>query len=455
MPKVFLLYLFSSLAVYFLLVSDYKLSHLSNLRNLSYLIFFAWIVFTSLIGLSFYQSFLGSYFRWQGILTWLSYSLLFLISSKMFEDERFKKHACLAILISATFTSILAITQFLSLWFLGHTNQLLYSNRVIATFGQPDFLGAYLVMSLPFIWYLYKNYSSSRQWIPAFAGIIIILGIFSTLSRSAYLGLAVLMLTWGFYHYKLLLTSIVFSVLLFGIIATISPNLVYSQWYRLQVDLNSKWTAENRLVIAQKSIQLIFLKPIFGYGLENFSLSFPQVIKEQDLGLKDIVVDSSHNLFLDIAVQTGLIGLGLFLAILILTVKQGLSLKDGFSKACLSAVIAFVIIHQFSPVSMTPMVLFWICMGIINPASIIALGDVRNQRPYAYIAQFMGISLIVVTSFFIIQTIRADIIFRDSSAYEVSDIKRSIKLDNDAISIAPWINFYKIRRDFLLKQLGH
>ncbi len=458
LPKVFLLYLFSVFSAYVLLVSGYRLGKFTGVHKLI-LIFLAWIVITASFGLSLQQSFLGSYFRMQGILSWLCYGLLFFISGKLFEDNQFKKHACIAILISSAFTAGLALFQFISLWFFGNTSQLLYSNRVISTFGQPNFLGAYLVMSLPFVWFLFKKVRSKWSILIGFLMIVIILGIFSTLSRSAYIGLVFLAIIWGVYHYRLLLTGIILSVLLFGLFANLFPNLVFREWYRFQVDTISKWTAENRLVIVQKSVNLILQKPITGYGLENFSLAFPGVVNEKDLGLKDIVVDSSHNLFLDLAVQTGLVGLGLFLAILALTIHYGLKQmrimeieQRNFIKACISVVIAFTVIHQFSVISVVPLVVFWISLGAVNGPAIEYVYLTKKAR---YIINFLGAALSIITLLFIIQTIRAEIFFRQASAYEVSDINRAIKLDNEAIEIAPWINFYSVRRDFLLKQLGY
>lgn len=449
LPKVFLLYIFATFAVYILLISGYRLSKLSKIHWV-YLIFLVWTIITSILGLSWQQSLLGSYFRWQGILSWICYSLLFFISGRIFDNNHFRKMISLAILASSSFTAGLALIQFISLWFFGNTSQLLYNNRVISTFGQPNFLGAFLVMSLPFIWYLLKTSKRNLKILITFCLIVIVLGIFSTFSRSAYLGLAVLAFLWGIYHYRLLLASIVFSVVLFAILANLFPNLVYQQWYRFQVDTVSKWTAENRLIITQKSIKLILQKPITGYGLENFSLAFPGVVSIKDLGLKDIVVDSSHNLFLDLAVQTGLVGLGLFLIFLIATFIHGLK-HEAFVKAAIISAAAFLMIHQFSPVSIVPAVIFWMSLGIINGP---VLSFTNLSKNLKFIFNISGISLLIITNLLIIQTIRADILFREASAYEVSDIQRAIKLDNDAIQLAPWIQFYQIRRNFLLKQLG-
>lgn len=450
LPKIFLLYLFSVSAVYLLLSSGYKIANLTKVHWL-FLVFFTWIILTAILGLSLQQSFWGSYFRMQGLLTWIGYGVLFFISAKITAEVHFRRYLSLAILISSTLSAVFALTQFILLWFFGYTSQLLYSGRVIATFGQPNFLGAFLVMSLPFIWYLVKISSKANKIVYILSLITVILGIFSTFSRSAYLGLLILSLIWGFYHYRLLLTAIASSIILFAVLANLLPNLVYSEWYRFKVDTISKWTAENRLLITQKSIQLIQQKPILGYGIENFSLAFPAIIIGKDIGLKDIVVDSSHNLFLDLAVQTGLVGLGLFLIFLAVTFIQGLK-HDAFVKAALLSTIAFVVIHQFSPYSAVPMSLFWLCLGALNKPTLI---QTNLHKISKYLINIFGLGLIAITLFYIVQTLRAEIPFRYSSAYEVIDIQRAIKLDNDAIKLAPWVEFYNTRRNFLLRQLGY
>lgn len=457
LPKVFLLYLFSALTIYILLASGYKFGNLTKISWI-FLIFFAWIIVTSIFGLSLQQSFWGSYFRMQGILTWGCYALLFFISGKLFESASFRKHVSIAILISSSTIASLATAQFILLWFFSNTSQLLYSGRVISTFGQPNFLGAYLVMSLPFAWFLLKVVSQRWKILVWLGLVTIILGIFSTLSRSAYIGLFVLAMIWGFYHYRLLLAGIIISVMIFAILANLFPHLVYTQWYRFQVDTISKWTAENRQVIAKKSLELILQKPLTGYGLENFSLAFPKVVSINDLGLKDIVVDSSHNFFLDLVVQTGFVGLALFLLLLIVILIHSLKYLDSvtlehkaFIKASISVIIAFLAVHQFSVISTGPLVLLWLSLGIVQGSSLKYSPEPKWNK---YTIHFLGAILTGLIFLYIIQTIRAEILFRQASAYEVSDIEKAISLDNEAISLAPWIQFYTIRRDFLIKQLG-
>lgn len=457
LPKIFLLYSATLLIVIFLLASGHKLASLTKTSWLFFLLL-GWFIFTALLGLFPQQSLLGSYFRIQGLLSWLCYGVLFFCSGTILDNHHFRRYAGLAVLIGAAAAASIAVVQFILLWFLGNNWQLLYSGRVISTFGQPNFLGAYLVMSLPFAWFAFKQTTTRGKLVIGFLMIVIILGIFSTTSRSAYAGLIFLALIWGIYHYRLFLAGLISSVIVFAILANLFPTLIFREWYRFKVDTDSKWTAENRLAIVQKSLELIQQKPVSGYGLENFSLAFPKVIKANDLGLKDITVDSSHNFFLDLTVQTGLVGLGLFLMLLIVTFRMCLRYLDtvtleykSYIKSSLAAAGAFLIIHQFSVISTGPMVLFWLSLGIIKGPSLAYFPLARINK---YIIIFLGAVVTYLTILLMIQTGRADNLFRQAGAYEVSDIYKAINLDNEAINLAPWIKFYQIRRDFLLEQLG-
>lgn len=461
LPKALALFIFSTV-IGLNLVRKFSFKGF-NLQQLIVLTLFLWFFTTSVIGVNFQHSFFGNYFRLNGLITQVCFLILFLTSGLVFSHKLWRHQIAWALVFSSTSIAVLAIAQFVTLWFLGNDSQLLYDKRVISTFGQPNFLGSFLVMSLPFAWYLYKGIhphpSLRARFLSGVAIFIVILGIFSTLSRSAYLGLAVLALIWGIKHYKLLLTGIVFSVLLFSIMATVSPKLVYQQWSRFQIDFEHKWTAENRISIAEKSTELIAKNPLFGVGLENFILVFPTILNEGDLGLKDIVVDSAHNIFLDLGVETGLIGLSLFLTFCIFILAKGLNRlkhegfeEKNFTLSQIMVILTFLVSHQFSVVSLVPLTSFWVSAGYLASSPFIYThSEQKNNKILFYISA----GLILLVGYFIVQSIRADIIFRNSSSLEVSDIQKSIKMDNQAISIAPWVQFYTWRRDFLLKQLGY
>lgn len=467
LPKVLLFYCLISFSLVGLIISKPKL-HKLNLIHLFAILFFVWLFLASVIGVNFEHSFWGSYFRREGIITWIGYLVLFIAAGIGIRTHWMRKHLSWVLVVSSSAVALLGLIQFISLWGFGYLGQLLYSGRIISTFGQPNFLGAFLVMSLPLFWYLYltSHKKSTKKYLLSGA-ILVILAIIFTLSRSAVLALVLLLSLWGMFHPKGFVVSVVGVTLLIFIFSGFIPGQLYNtQLKRLNVDLQKTWTAENRTLIAQKSIDLIGKRPITGYGVENLILAFPTVVNPGDLGLRDIVVDSAHNLFLDIGVESGLVGIVIFLALLgsvfIKTFKNAKRLEHTvsaeastvkeerfFTQALIGVILAFLISHQFSVLSVVPLTLFWLAVGALaGPALSI------SEHKIGVGGKIILISVLGLVGFFVIQNIRADATFKKASGMEVGNTREAIKLDNQAISNAPWVLFYGWRRDFLKKQLG-
>lgn len=119
--------------------------------------FILWLGFSSLSGVQFEHSFWGSYFRREGLVMWLSFLIIFLASGVITANQFWHKHIAQAISVSGVMVAALGLVEFVSLWGFGHTNQLLYNGRIISTFGQPNFAGSFLVLTLPFLGYWYES----------------------------------------------------------------------------------------------------------------------------------------------------------------------------------------------------------------------------------------------------------------------------------------------------------
>jgi hypothetical protein len=93
---------------------------------------------------------------------------------------------------------------------------------------------------------------------------------------------------------------------------------------------STKWFKNERLMsnrgyIWNRTIQLVFEKPVFGYGADTYTAIYPQgdlIYKHQIFGNHVIVVDKPHNLFLTIALNFGFVGLIFFLCISLQTFIQ-------------------------------------------------------------------------------------------------------------------------------------
>lgn len=88
-------------------------------------------------------------------------------------------------------------------------------------------------------------------------------------------------------------------------------------------------------------------KPLLGWGLSNFHTQLKRIKTDYDLDAKDYNDAHSHNLFLEIASGTGLIGLFLFLGWLISWAIESFK-AQGLIRAIIVPVgVAFVISSQF------------------------------------------------------------------------------------------------------------
>lgn len=164
----------------------------------------------------------------------------------------------------------------------------------------------------------HKKIESWFNWkiaIPVF--ILGFIGMYITYTRGALLGfLCGLPFVLYFYSRKLGLTLGGLAVL--GVLTLGGFYLFGSGEYesRFLVNKNnssdvvrrSQWKAA---IIATQE------KPVLGWGLSNFSSQLKRIKHQYDLDAKDYDDAHSHNLFLEIASGTGLIGLFLFLGWLI------------------------------------------------------------------------------------------------------------------------------------------
>ncbi len=330
-----------------------------------------------LLGINPTVSLLGSYFRHQGFLMLISGIIIFLILhfSPSFKQTEliFRK----TILISAILVSVFALWQMFQLRIL-HIFAPNYNGRIVGTFGNPNFLGGYLVMILPFVLgYKQKNIKElARKIIIIFS---IILALFLTDSIASIL---VLIFTISVYivrsFFKLNSLKIFFGFILFlGLLGLtyfntgknigfqppptvrergcpeswpmFYPGKILTDIYRSNMfHFDRQALCDNRLLIWTVGMEAFAKRPVLGYGQENFGLAVPSG--------KMHFTDNAHNIFLETAVSSGIVGLLFYIAIIVFYLnKAPFEIKI--------SLISFLIIAQFNPLSIAQIGLFWMLLG--------------------------------------------------------------------------------------------
>lgn len=175
--------------------------------------------------------------------------------------------------------------------------------RSIATFPDPHMFSFFLELCLPWAFFIFMK---TKNKFFLFSFILILTALLLTFSRGAYIGLLV-GVSIGFlvsmhrraislYEGLLLSTFLVLSIgILFG-----TENFIRDRLSDTFLSLDS--SGEERLVLWGEASQVIQNSPLLGIGLGGF----PEKV-QPSATYRDPIY--AHNLYLDIAVEMGLLGL--------------------------------------------------------------------------------------------------------------------------------------------------
>lgn len=131
-----------------------------------------------------------------------------------------------------------------------------------------------------------------------------------------------------------------------------------------------------RAYIWEKSLEMIKEKPIFGYGLDTFVYNFNQNDPFKNSNLAEgygVIVDKPHNMYINLAVGSGIVSIFSFLAILLFVLidlmKQKHCKNTINSRIKLSisfGTLAFLIQFLFNDSVVGTAIFFWINLGLLN-----------------------------------------------------------------------------------------
>ncbi|MCL5090737.1 MAG: O-antigen ligase family protein [Patescibacteria group bacterium] len=311
---------------------------------------------SSFLGVDFYKSLSGNYFRGDGLLTLFHLVCLFFFV-KLFWQESWKRATFFAFSTSSTLLSFWIIFLAIRYFFLGNWGDLnfwggaVFGKAIGATFGQPNFLGGYLLISLPFsVYWLKKGGRIGLIGLISQIG-----GILLTGSVGGILGILVL----GFFLIWRKLGKLE-RLGSFGVLGVLAMLIVFQYLPRWQPTAGADFFPESRERIITKGFLAFTKRPVSGWGVANFDYAFKAVdwpLKVKD----DIYFDKAHGNLLEVLVTMGLIGT----AIYILTIMRGLrDLRALKEKTWLIVFLLFLFHSQTNIISINEEMMFWLILGI-------------------------------------------------------------------------------------------
>ena len=207
-----------------------------------------------------------------------------------------------------------------------------------------------------------------RKWIYLAAFLAGIYPLFYTYSRGAYLAILAAVVVFGFLKKPVLLVLV--AALVFTWQAVLPPTVV-ERISMTEVDANNanelEASAAHRLILWEKAKQDFEEHPLFGVGYNAFGFTVP----------KGELTDT-HNLYMKIASEQGVIGLAILAAILLRAIASAWSLYRGGSSGfyrglglgflgCITAVcVSNIFGDRFSYFMLGSY--FWIFWGFIDRA---------------------------------------------------------------------------------------
>jgi len=196
--------------------------------------------------------------------------------------------------------------------------------RISSTLGNPAYLGSYLLIN--FFLALYLFFSDKNIFWKIFyivSGVLAAVVLFLTQTRGAVIGFIVgllLLMILNIFRIKeksvikKISSGFLIIIILFSVLVFIFKNSNFIQnngtLERITSISFTDYTTKTRLVAWRASLQAWQEKPIFGWGLENYSYAFSKYFPAEiyvDSGSR-IWFDNAHSVFFEHLVSTGLLG---------------------------------------------------------------------------------------------------------------------------------------------------
>lgn len=322
------------------------------------LIFVLVAVVSSLLGTDLAKSFWGNYYRGDGLLTLIHLIGLFCFLL-LFWEKSWEGPLVATLAGGSIFLSLLVLVIGLKVWLFGIFGWGVWSlkKEIGATFGQPNFLAGYLLVTLPFVWGWFKEKRRAVGIVGAgTAGVIS--AILLTQSRAGLLGVFLfflfLLLSKG--KKKLFLLVLIAAVGIIGVIWGIRKT---------GEGRGEVMVAESRSRIFTKGVLALGQRPAIGWGWANFDYAFEAInwpIKFE----KDVYVDKAHSHLLEVLVTTGFLGLLSYLGIIAAALKLLYKNRSRvFYRTVGLSFLLFLFHSQTNVVSISEEMIFWLILGIL------------------------------------------------------------------------------------------
>jgi hypothetical protein len=338
-------------------------------------------------------SFWGSYDRIQGFLSQIFYILHFVIIYQYIREEGAREKLFSMIFWTGAAVALYGILQKCGIYvFKGEENPS-FLGRIFSTLGQPNFLGQYLIFPVWIgVYYIRSQLSGNHKILYAAALLLMICIFLMTENRASIFGLtAAFGLYFAFAEDRLeKIRWLVLAALLAGVLA-----------FTVFIAPNTR-SIQSRFLIWANTPQIVAGHLLTGSGPETLSLTFPRFYPKELYYYERVTdtPDRAHNEPLDILLNQGVFGIGVYaaamIAILYISIKRRVLFKDAIFRVTFFAFIATLISNFFSFQMTAHWLLFFTMLALIAVAleKPVTLGIKKNILS-VFVAGMIVVSVIL------------------------------------------------------------
>jgi O-antigen ligase/regulator of sirC expression with transglutaminase-like and TPR domain len=313
-------------------------------------------ILTTLTSFAPHLSFRGEYENFAGSLSNLNYVVIYFIASQNIKDRKQIFTLAGALLLSGLLTGIYSMMQYSGTDIIKWNADSMIKGRYFASMGNPNFLGALLIMMIPLnISFILMAMKKKTYLIAAGLSCLFVLlyiSLFGTQSRGPFLGFvfsALVFIAYGLFNgyrsikdgldpeqknfsgvlsafftrYKNWLAAVAAVLFIAAVLSvTVGRNSADRLWS--SVTNIKKSLQVSRLHIWMPAIKMIKEYPLLGTGVDTFKTIFPKFSGTDFANIDGANVSSrtAHNEPLNVAATMGIPALGVYFLLLWVYIKM-------------------------------------------------------------------------------------------------------------------------------------
>lgn len=413
------------------------------------------LVISTLFAIEPNVSFWGSYFRQQGLFSYLHYLLFFVVLLLGFEKREFKR-ALIVSGVSFFIALVYGVMQKFG-WYIGDFEINTFLGRVFSTFGHPNYFSSFvLICFFPVCASVYLAFKKKKWFAFGFSLALFVLSILNfyfTKGRASILGvfvgatvfLILLMILIG--RKRLIALALIPVVVL---VSAVFVSNVFKIPGRLLLEGENLRSIETRLIMWPSVFDTTLDRPFFGYGPDTFAQGYAPNMQKELMSVENFqdIPDRAHNIILQWLFDYGFVGLFVIMAMIgwisvfvVRIIKKAEFGSGIFIIGIFSSIVGLFISHQFG-FSSTEHLVF---LAFLFACMFEFLNESVTYKNFRF-GRILALLCIPVIALFglNLRFAYADILFFDAyEGFSSQEFYESMKTAIRADNLNPFQNYYK------------